>query len=78
MKVLHTADFEAREGEFLVVAGDIFDHGQPSAEALRTYYRFRGGLQGTCCRQVVVVAGNHDSAAGLEVLDAVGVHVVGG
>ena len=67
-----------RKVEVLVVAGDIFDHLQPSAEALRTNDRFGGGPQGTYCPQVVVVAGNQDSAAGLEVLDTVGVHVVGG
>ncbi len=73
---------EEHRVEVLVIAGDVFDHGQPSAEALRTYYRFLVGLRGTPCRKVVVVAGNHDSAARLEapaeVLDAVGVHVVGG
>ncbi len=73
---------DAEDVEVLVVAGDVFDHGQPSAEALRTYYRFLVELRETRCRRVVVVAGNHDSAARLEapaeVLDAVGVHVVGG
>jgi len=64
-----------------VIAGDVFDHANPSADALRTWYRFLVGLQATPVRQVVVVAGNHDSPARLEapreVLDAIDVRVVG-
>ena len=66
----------------LVVAGDIFDGMQPSNESLRQYYRFLRDVESTGVRDVVVVGGNHDSAAQLdaprEVLSALGVHVVGG
>ena len=66
----------------LVVAGDIFDGMQPSNESLRMYYHFLRDLESTGVRDVVVVGGNHDSAAQLdaprEVLSALGVHVVGG
>ncbi|MBN1178236.1 MAG: exonuclease subunit SbcD [Anaerolineae bacterium] len=66
----------------LVVAGDVFDSMQPSAEAQEAYYRFLAGLAATGVRDVVVVGGNHDSPSRLdaprEVLAALGVHVVGG
>jgi len=66
----------------LVVAGDIFDGMQPSNESLRLYYQFLRDVESTGVRDVVVVGGNHDSAALLdaprEVLSALGVHVVGG
>lgn len=68
--------------DVLVVAGDIFDGMQPSNESLRLYYRFLRDVESTGVRDVVVVGGNHDSAAQLdaprEVLSALGVHVVGG
>lgn len=65
----------------LVVAGDIFDSMQPSAEALAAYYRFLAALPATGVRHVVVVGGNHDSPSRLEapkdVLAALNVRVVG-
>lgn len=66
----------------LVVAGDVFDHPQPSAEAQRQYYRFLDAAGRTGVRDVVVVGGNHDSPSRLdapaEVLASLDVHVVGG
>ncbi|MFH1469676.1 MAG: exonuclease subunit SbcD [Pseudomonadota bacterium] len=77
-----TAQIAAREVDTLVVAGDVFDSMQPSAEAQARYYRFLGGLGGSGLRQVVIVGGNHDSASRLdaprEVLSALHIHVVGG
>lgn len=68
--------------DVLVVAGDIFDTLQPSAEALAAYYTFLARLPGCGVRKVVIVGGNHDSASRLDaprdVLDALDVHVVGG
>lgn len=69
--------------DVLLIAGDVFQYAQPSAEAQRLYYRFlsRVGRQ-TSVRQIVVIGGNHDSASRLdaprEVLDALRIHVVGG
>lgn len=69
--------------DVLIVAGDVFQYAQPSAEAQRLYYRFlaRAGVE-TGVRQVVIIGGNHDSASRLdaprEVLDVLNVHVVGG
>jgi exonuclease SbcD len=65
----------------LVIAGDVFDSMQPSADTLSRWYRFLAGVSASGVRQVVVVGGNHDSAARLEapadVLGALDVHVVG-
>ncbi len=70
------------EVDVLVVAGDIFDTMQPSAEARELYYRFLAQVAQTGVRDVVVVGGNHDSASHLDapraLLEAVGVHVIGG
>lgn len=67
--------------EVLVIAGDIFDVPNPSSEAQETWFDFLGSLTDGPVRDVVVVAGNHDSPARLEaptaILDRVGVHVVG-
>lgn len=66
----------------LIIAGDIFDGMQPSADALARWYRFLLGVRGTGVAQVVVIGGNHDSPARLDapaaVLGALNVHVVGG
>ncbi len=71
-----------RQVDVLVVAGDIFDQAVPSSESQRLYYRFLHRVAQTCVRQVVVIGGNHDSAARLEapadLLGAFAVHVVGG
>jgi len=76
------ATIEAEEIDVLVVAGDVFDIAQPSAEAQRQYYRFLAQAAGSRLAGVVVVGGNHDSASRLdapaEVLGSLDVHVVGG
>ncbi len=65
----------------LLVAGDIFDTSAPSNRAQELYYRFLCRVAASCCRHVVVVAGNHDSPSFLnapkELLKALDVHVVG-
>jgi exonuclease SbcD len=73
---------EARAIEVLVVAGDIFHYSSPSNAARQAYFRFLHRCTGLkSLRKVVVVAGNHDSASGLEapreLLDLLNVHVVG-
>lgn len=66
----------------LIVAGDIFDTGNPPNAALRLYYEFLSGVRQTGCRDVIVIGGNHDSIATLEaprdLLQFFNVHVVGG
>ena len=50
----------------LVVAGDVFDTMQPSAEAQARYFRFLADVAETGVQQVVIVGGNHDSPSRLD------------
>ena len=65
----------------LLLAGDVFDTSTPSNRAQELYYRFLCRVAASCCRHVVVVAGNHDSPSFLnapkELLRALNVYVVG-
>ena len=67
--------------DVLLIAGDIFDTTTPSNWAQNLYYRFLTLVQETCCRHVVITAGNHDSATFLEapagILKTLNIHVVG-
>ena len=66
----------------LIIAGDIFDIATPPSYARRLYNRFIVDLQNTCCQQLVVIGGNHDSVATLqeskELLACLNTFVVGG
>lgn len=67
----------------LLVAGDVFDTANPSAEAQEAFYRFLAEARRRRPRLgIVVIGGNHDSAARLDapdpILRSLGVHVVGG
>ncbi|MGN7610820.1 exonuclease SbcCD subunit D C-terminal domain-containing protein [Magnetococcales bacterium HHB-1] len=65
----------------LLVAGDIFDTTTPSNRAQRLYYQFLHRVSDTCCRHVVITAGNHDSPTFLDapktLLHALNIHVIG-
>lgn len=51
----------------LLVAGDVFDNGNPSAAAQEAYYDFLARVTEACPEMhVVITAGNHDSANRLE------------
>lgn len=67
--------------DVLLIAGDVFDNTAPSHRAQQLYYRFLCRVAGSCCRHVVVIAGNHDSPSFLnaprELLKALDVHVIG-
>lgn len=77
--LLSTITAERVEG--LIVAGDVFDIGNPPNYARRMYFRFLTRLLDTGCRHVVIVGGNHDSPAMLEapreLLQALRIHVIG-
>ncbi|MGV3539941.1 MAG: exonuclease SbcCD subunit D C-terminal domain-containing protein [Rufibacter sp.] len=68
--------------DLLLIAGDIFDTGFPSNTALKLYYDFLREVKDTCCQEVVIIGGNHDSVSTLnapsEFLRHYKVHVVGG
>ncbi|ASQ90783.1 exonuclease sbcCD subunit D [Prosthecochloris sp. GSB1] len=67
--------------DVLLVAGDVFDSSTPGNRAQELYYRFLCRVANSCCRHVVVIAGNHDSPSFLnapkELLRALNVHVIG-
>lgn len=58
-------DLEREKVELLLMSGDVFDSGAPSAEAERAVFSFfkRVGRAGV---RTVVIGGNHDSPARLE------------
>lgn len=68
--------------DLLIVAGDVFDTGSPSNTAFELYYKFLRRVQDTCCRNVIIVGGNHDSISTLnaprDMLRYNNVHVIGG
>jgi len=70
-----------KEIEALLVAGDVFDTSTPSNKAQELYYKFLTQVSNTCCRHVVVIAGNHDSPSFLnaskELLRVLNIYVVG-
>ena len=53
--------------DILLIAGDIFDSPNPSAESQNLYYSFlRDITNDNPHLQIIIIAGNHDSAARLE------------
>ncbi|MCC5946423.1 MAG: exonuclease SbcCD subunit D C-terminal domain-containing protein [Bernardetiaceae bacterium] len=68
--------------DILIIAGDVFDSGNPPNYALKQYYNFIADLQQTPCRHLLVIGGNHDSVLLLEsakeALSHLNTHIVGG
>lgn len=67
--------------DLLIVAGDVFDIGNPPNLARSLYYGFLKKLRQTNCRHVVITGGNHDSPQMLQapkdLLQLLDIHVVG-
>lgn len=67
--------------DVLLISGDIFDTTTPGNRSQELYYRFLCRVSSSCCRYVVVTAGNHDSPTLLdaprELLRTMNIHVVG-
>ena len=62
-----TDTLSEQQTDVLLIAGDIFDVANPSAAAQRRFFRFlREANRRNPHLQVVIIAGNHDSAARLE------------
>ncbi|MBO5225420.1 MAG: exonuclease SbcCD subunit D C-terminal domain-containing protein [Parabacteroides sp.] len=56
-----------QETDVLLISGDVFDVANPSATAQRRFFRFLREANQMCpYLQIVIIAGNHDSAARLE------------
>lgn len=71
-----------RKPDALLIAGDIFDHANPSGASQRQLYGFLAAAkQRRPDLDIVAIAGNHDSAGRLEapesLLQAFGVRVIG-
>lgn len=62
-----TQTIRKQQPDALLVAGDVFDNGNPSAAAQTAYYRFLDEAT-QCCpdMRIIITAGNHDSANRLE------------
>lgn len=71
---------EQEKIEVLLIAGDIFDTSTPGNRSQSLYYQFLCQAAASCCRHIVVIAGNHDSPSFLnapkELLLSLNVHVV--
>ncbi len=71
-----------QEADLLLIAGDVFETANPSAEAQKTYYTFLRDITAENPNlQIIITAGNHDSAARLEapapLLDTMNISVRG-
>src|SRR5262245_20015194 len=72
-----------RQVDALLIAGDVFDSSNPPPAAWRMWFQFLDQVRrARPTLQVVVIAGNHDSASRLEaprdLLATIGVRVIGG
>ncbi len=58
---------EEQQPDALLIAGDVFDNGNPSAASQSAYYEFLADAIQKCQQmQIIITAGNHDSASRLE------------
>lgn len=68
--------------DVLLISGDVFDLSNPSAATIKMFYSFLNQAVKNCPDlQIVVTAGNHDSAARLEapkpLLESSNIHIIG-
>lgn len=67
--------------DVLLVSGDIFDVGVPSAQMQKMYYDFLVRLHHTNCQEVILTGGNHDAPSTLnapkELLSALSIKIIG-
>ena len=66
----------------LLISGDVFDSSNPSAASIRMFYSFLNqSVKQNPDLQIIVTAGNHDSASRLEspkpLLESSNIHIVG-
>lgn len=68
--------------DVLLISGDVFDLSNPSAASIKLFYSFLNrATKNSSDLQIVVTAGNHDSASRLEspkpLLESSNIHIVG-
>lgn len=65
----------------LIIAGDLFDVGNPPTEATKQYFNFLIQASQTSLKQIIIIAGNHDFTSTIdapkELLQAMNIKVVG-
>lgn len=75
------ATIEKEQVELLIIAGDVFDIGNPPSSSRALYYNFLKRLWKTSCRHIVITGGNHDSPQMLdaprEILQILNVYIIG-
>ena len=82
-QILHwlTKFIQQNSIDLLIIAGDIFDTGNPPNYALQQYYNFLKNILKTRCKNIIIIGGNHDSPSMLnapkDLLNILNVHVVG-
>ena len=60
-------NIKEQQPDALLIAGDVFDNSNPSAAAQSAYYEFIADATQACPdMQIIITAGNHDSASRLE------------
>lgn len=72
----------AQKVEVLLISGDVFDLSNPSAATVKMFYSFLNQVvKANPNLQIIVTAGNHDSAPRLEspkpLLESTNIHIVG-
>lgn len=68
--------------EVLLISGDVFDISNPAAASIKMFYRFiNNATKSNPNLQIIITAGNHDSASRLEapkpLLESSKVHIIG-
>ncbi len=68
--------------DVLLISGDVFDLSNPSATSVKLFYTFLNhATQKNPSLQIIIIAGNHDSAARLEspkpLLESSNIHIIG-
>src|SRR5690554_2185076 len=68
--------------DVLLISGDVFDLSNPSAASVRMFYTFLNQAINTKPElQIIITAGNHDSATRLEspkpLLESSNIHIIG-
>ncbi len=77
VKTLQTENIDV-----LLISGDVFDISNPSATSIKMFYRFLShATKANPELQIIITAGNHDSASRLEapkpLLESSNVHIIG-
>lgn len=73
---------KTEEIEVLLVSGDVFDISNPSASSIKMFYSFlQNATKQNPLLQIIITAGNHDSASRLEspkpLLEYSNIHIIG-